>query len=600
MLVSHCGPWVTHLAPSLNYMKSPRAKKLGLAILLGSLVVRSLVSRVRKNRNKEKSKRKRQEVKARKAALEERLLVEGVLLTPSRNEILALEVGALLAKLKSGDLDVRQVLAAYQAKALVVDRDINAVCDMILEASDWAEDLAILPPAERGPLYGLPVSVKECFYVAGYDCTVGLAQHIGKPLSSDCDFVAALKRLGAIPFCLTNVPQTMLSYACSNPVFGNTANPHDLTRSPGGSSGGEAALIAAGGSILGIGSDVAGSLRIPAHFSGCVGLKPSSSRLFEGGRRQGVGAGSKYLRMGIYSVAGFMAPTVGGIEVGMRALLSAPELMSREDWRVVPLPWREEEFSPKRKLRIGYYTDDGIFPPTPGMVRAVDEVVALLKKDGHEVISWTPPDLRGIFDVFVDILLSDKGYFFLQAMQYEEIDQAIEVNALNYRSPATLKKVMSFFFRFVSKKLSLIWASGKELTRDQWILNATKDKLIYQLTKAWEDSHLDVVICPAFAMPACPPSYCSRILPAASYTCVYNLVGCPAGIVPVTKETAEDQSRLSSYPVSSDLLHRVARNVTKGAEGCPIGVQVVGRHFKDELVLHAMGEVERLSRAATL
>ena len=95
-----------------------------------------------------------------------------------------------------------------------------------------------------------------------------------------------MKELGAIPFCITNIPQTMLSYACSNPVYGCTTNPHDSQRTPGGSSGGEACLIAQGGSILGLGSDVGGSLRIPAHFCGITALKPTQGRLCERGRGQ--------------------------------------------------------------------------------------------------------------------------------------------------------------------------------------------------------------------------------------------------------------------------------------------------------------------------
>merc|ERR1719397_1489082 len=160
----------------------------------------------------------------------------------------------------------------------------------------------------------------------------------------------------------------MVTYNCSNPIHGKSKNPHDLTRSSGGSSGGEAALIAAGGSLIGIGSDVGGSLRIPAHFSGCVGLKPttSASRIYEGGRRTGVGAGSKSIRTGFYSAAGFMASSVSGIEVGMRALLTDVHTMTARDWRVAPIPWNESLASPKRKLRVGYYLDDGIFPPTPG------------------------------------------------------------------------------------------------------------------------------------------------------------------------------------------------------------------------------------------
>ena len=170
--------------------------------------------------------------------------VDGILLTSERENILKKDIATLLEELRTGVLKPVEVLEAYQAKSLVVDRDINAVCDYILEARDWALDLENTPVDERRALYGLPISVKvylidarmgnvsyqECFYVAGYDSTIGLAQHIGRPQPADCSFVSGVKELHALPFCLTNIPQTMLSWSCSNPVYGNTANPHDKTR----------------------------------------------------------------------------------------------------------------------------------------------------------------------------------------------------------------------------------------------------------------------------------------------------------------------------------------------------------------------------------
>ena len=110
---------------------------------------------------------------------------------------------------------------------------------------------------------------------------------IFKQFLSDFAF-QRMKELGAVPFCLTNVPQTMNTYACSNPVFGLTTHPMDKTRTPGGSSGGEGALIGAGGSILGLGSDIGGSLRVPAHFCGLAALKPTTGRIFQRGRRKAV------------------------------------------------------------------------------------------------------------------------------------------------------------------------------------------------------------------------------------------------------------------------------------------------------------------------
>ena len=123
-----------------------------------------------------------------------------------------------------------------------------------------------------------------------------------------------MRKLGAIPFCLTNIPQTMVSYACSNPIFGITTHPLDKERTPGGSSGGEACLIAMGGSILGLGSDIGGSLRIPAHFCGISALKPTMGRLIDRGRRKGV----KGQVVGVYSYPGFMARRVEGVTIAMQ------------------------------------------------------------------------------------------------------------------------------------------------------------------------------------------------------------------------------------------------------------------------------------------
>ena len=174
-----------------------------------------------------------------------------------------------------------------QAQALQVTDKHNCVCQFLTEASEWAQYLDSLPEGQRGPLHGLPISVKESFFIKGYSQTAGMSRFLDHPAEKDSPFVQALKDLGAIPFCTTNVPQTMKSYACSNPIYGQTNNPYDPSRVPGGSSGGEACLIACGGSILGIGTDAGGSVRIPATFCGIVSLKPTTGRIYNMGRRMG-------------------------------------------------------------------------------------------------------------------------------------------------------------------------------------------------------------------------------------------------------------------------------------------------------------------------
>ena len=165
-------------------------------------------------------------------------------------------------------------------------------------------------------LHGLPVSIKECFSIEGQDTTIGCGKRCGKPAAADAVIATVLRRQGAVVYARTNVPQTMLSYECSNPVYGQTLNPYDPARGPGGSSGGEGALIGSHGSLLGIGSDIGGSCRIPAAFSGCCGFKPTAGRLSSMGAVPGTPG-----QEAIKSTAGPMAREVDGLVLLLRALL---------------------------------------------------------------------------------------------------------------------------------------------------------------------------------------------------------------------------------------------------------------------------------------
>ncbi len=143
--------------------------------------------------------------------------------------------------------------------------------------------------SERGPLHGLPISVKECYVVGGYHPTAGLSIRLADPpQAEDGAFIKRIKQLGGIPFVLTNVPQTMDAFGCSNPIYGETRHPLDDARTPGGSSGGEACLLAMGGSPLGLGTDGGGSLRDPSQFCGLATLKATGGRIIRAGKFGGL------------------------------------------------------------------------------------------------------------------------------------------------------------------------------------------------------------------------------------------------------------------------------------------------------------------------
>ena len=400
-----------------------------------------------------------------------------------------------------------EVLQAFQSKALLVDKETNAVCDFILESLDQARDLERVPIEERGPLYGLPVSIKECFLIKGYDATVGLASLLYKPADADCDIVRHLKELHAIPFCTTNVSQLLFSMNCSNPVYGQTNNPHNPVLAPGGSSGGEGALIGGGGSLLGLGTDIGGSVRIPAHVSGICSLKPTTNgRLYMSGMRTSVGIGNASVINGIYSVNGFLASSVDGLEVAMRALLNDADKMAQDDWRVAPLPWREELFTREGKLKVGWYDFDGIFPAAPSCKRAVHEVVKLLENDGHEVIQWRPPMLPQMRDTFCKILFNS-GEGTLDTLKSEEVDPSINELTYVYGYPLWLKSLIAPFIRLFSKSLAEFYLTSPHSSAEVWLHNGTMDNLVYEFTRSWQAAGFDILICPGLAHPAFPSEY---------------------------------------------------------------------------------------------
>ncbi|XP_053098477.1 vitamin D3 hydroxylase-associated protein-like isoform X5 [Hemicordylus capensis] len=288
--------------------------------------------------------------------------------------ILSLPLVELVEKQKDGSLSLESVLYAYMEKSLTVTQEVNCVSHFIPECEQHLRELK--KEKEKGLLYGVPVSIKDHIGYKGHSATCGFSQSLSVLEEEDSVLVKVLKRQGANPFVITNVPQSLFTYDCSNSFFGQTVNPFDHKRSPGGSSGGEGAIIAGGGSILGFGSDVGGSIRLPSSFCGLCGLKPTAGRLSYSGVKAPVD--------GILSVAstlGPMARDVDSLVLCMKALLC--DEMFQLDPTVPPMPFNEKVYSSSMPLRIGYYDSDNYFLLPPCMRRAVHETRKLLQEAGH-------------------------------------------------------------------------------------------------------------------------------------------------------------------------------------------------------------------------
>src|ERR1700761_6983836 len=233
-----------------------------------------------------------------------------------------------------------------------------------------------------GPLHGLPISLKDSFNVKGYQTTIGyVAFALNPPAAINSGLVDIILAAGAVCYVKTNLPQTMMAADSDNNLFGRTLNPNKLSLTAGGSTGGEGALLKMRGSVLGIGTDMAGSVRIPALCNGVFGFKPSVSRIPYAGE---VWDGRLGTPSPIRSSIGPEGHSVRDMELFMRVVIDS------EPWDLdesaIAVPWRRVQ-RPNRKLRLGMILEDAKRPLHPPMLRTMKSAEKELSVAGHTVIS---------------------------------------------------------------------------------------------------------------------------------------------------------------------------------------------------------------------
>lgn len=263
-----------------------------------------------------------------------------------------------------------------------------------------------------GPLHGLPISLKDNFNITGYPSSVGFCHWASDPMPQDSTIVSTLLSLGAITYVKTNVPTAMMIAETVNNCYDRTMNPRNRLTTSGGSSGGESALIAFGGSPLGIGTDIGGSLRIPAACTGIFTLKPSFGRFPHFDARSAL-AGQE----AVASIHGPMARSIADLK------LYAQSVIGTEPWtrdpKCLEIPWRgaqekavvevKQNEKKKKKPKIAVLWDNGMVRPTPPVTRALRETVTKLQAKGYEMIEWTAEDHAEAIDLLSKFFLADGG-----------------------------------------------------------------------------------------------------------------------------------------------------------------------------------------------
>lgn len=439
---------------------------------------------------------------------------------------------------------------------------------------------------ELGPLAGVPVTIKECFHVRGLPATLGVGRFRHNIAEQNGPLVARLRKAGAVILGKTNVPQLMMLYESINPVYGRTIHPERDDRSPGGSSGGDAAIIAAGGAPLALGSDLGGSIRQPSHSCGIVGLKPTSGRLTTQGALLNLNG-----MEAIGVQPGPMARSVADLEAAMDVLVAPPDDLS--DSLIPPVGWqRSAEISP-RTLRIGYFLDDGCFTPSPAIRRAVEEAAQALSLAGAQVEPFEPPDVNEALDIYFGLIGADGGADFRRMLGDSPRDAQVATLLHLGHLPNALRGIVAWGMECVGQKTQArIVRSIRIASADRyWQLVDQRNRYSERFYAALDRAGVDVLIFPPFGLPALQHDTSTLLTLAGSYCMLPNLLGIPAGVLPWTRVRGTEQTARTA---SRDRVLNAARRCDADSEGLPVGIQVAGRPWRENQVLAIMKLLEGL------
>lgn len=490
-----------------------------------------------------------------------------------------------------GDLSAAEVVEAHIARIEQVNPRLNAVVVKRYEAARAearAADARTASGAGVGPLHGVPVTVKECLDLTGTASTFGLPSRADHRATADERHVARLRDAGAIVLGKTNIAQLLFYYESNNPTYGQTNNPWNVARTPGGSSGGEAAIIAAGGSPLGLGTDIGGSVRIPAHFCGIAAMKPTAGRTPDPGRFS-VPVGQQ----AIASQVGVLARHVEDVALGLAIINDGREADGEP-----PMPLGDFRAVDVRQLRVAWYTEDGTFGVAPAVARAVREAAERLAGLGAQVSPWTPPAAARALDLVYGIFGADGGRLMREMLGKDKQTPQIAQLLSALRLPRRVIEAAVTLLPAVGQPglAGGLRAFGYSDTAHYWRL--VEELLDYRarFAAALHDAPggpFDIILCPPCALPAFSHGASRDLLTAGAYACLYNALGYPAGIVPVTRVRGDEEV---GRPPSRDKVEQVARHVEEGSAGLPVGVQVVARPWREHVALAVMHAIEQLAR----
>ena len=432
--------------------------------------------------------------------------------------------------IRDGAVSSAELVSAHLARIDEVNPVLNAVVEILRESAmrdAQAVDRRRVAGEPMRPLEGVPFSVKDSIEVEGTVCSAGTIgfQHAARS-KRDATLVTRLRDAGAIPIARTNLPDLLFAFESDNLIFGRTNNPYDHSRTSGGSSGGEAALIAAGGSPFGLGSDAAGSVRLPAHYCGIASLKPTSGRLARTGH---VPAAGGWLEM-VWQI-GPMARRVEDLWTMMPILLGLDGL----DRTVIPMPYGDPAQVPLRDLRIAFFTDNGIVPADDDTRAVVQAAAKALASQVRSVEECRPPGVEESYELEMKMIGPDGG-------------DGLRAYLKSIGSTRTHPLLEGWLGKLERYRTDIAGFA------DYW---AGLDRFRGGMYRF--GNRFDAVLSPVASQPAVPHgmSIDESVFRGFSYTMTYNLTGWPAAVVRC--------------------------GTSKG--GLPIGVQIAANPWREDVAL---------------
>ena len=455
------------------------------------------------------------------------------------NDLVLMPAAQQLEMLRARSVSVVELAEAHIAQIERLNPRLNAFADFDAERVRAQAAQMDASPQSRGPLFGLPVTVKSSIATAGYKCEIGSLLNKGDVPREDAVVVARLRAAGALILGTTNCPEFLMAYETDNLVHGRTSNPWDLDRTPGGSSGGESAAIAAGMSAAGLGSDSGGSVRLPAHFTGICSLKPTPGRI--------PGAGHMPPCVGPFSTLGVIGPMARTID---DVLLLFRMLSGHDpnDPNSPPIAPRTPKIEELRTRPIGFFEDDALAPVTAETRAAIQSAAQALRDAGFRVEPFRPRTLEQLRKLWTKFFVQCGAMFYEPAIRGKR------------------EQLSPIFAAFLGIAESLPPLSAAEL------LNAWAELDLLRARTLEELRDYPVLLCPVASIPAWRHGESAwtidgqqvEYLDAVRHTQWFNVLAAPAAVVPVGRSP----------------------------EGLPIGVQIVARPFEDEIALGVAGIVD--------